>query len=798
MKKNNLGFMLAETLLVTIFVAGVLIYLYLQFSNLIKNYNDSYKYNSVEELYALEDVVEFIQNDEFAMRYIYNNTSNLHYIDISNCSLFSDPVTCKRLLNYTNVNEIFVTTNTIPKRYVNDYSVGLSRFINKIIPGELEPYRVVASFKNGNYATVRFKNTKFSDINTSVGGDIVVTFNPNDGSLNSETKNVSYNDTYGALPEEPKREGYIFAGWYNNIVKAAMFEDSHGIATDSGEYIPYNSNYMTTPYLIPVKGGVTLYSNMEICGIYSYDSNGHYIRRESSYTTVHPISNNAAFIRIEIRKDIGDFNYYINNLIINEYQNSDVLEYINSPITQSTINKIYQDHMLYARWIPRGATYLRDSHVIANYDMKLRNDTILLDINGSNNGTVVNGTWDYDSLTFNGTDSWVNLGVVNNQRQTLQVTFEPTAVGTYQYVIGNWESGGGGINIRSDGLIVGEYYINGAYRQVVSSTIVENNKKYNVALTYDGYVLKLYVNGCLEAATLSQGTISSSLDNTPMALGTNPGPTSASNVNYFKGKIYNAAIHDVALDANQIAIDADVTGLYLEKDTFIVSNFNSWTVDQAKADIDNNGILTINLAGTSIATSPMFEVNGGFWYPVFDAFGINSAESCNGLAGVNYYSEYFNSSNAQVSAYSNDTGNGWAACYTKEAWVSINWNGYNSKYSNSAVVNPRYGPDVKYVRVKFNGGNTWSAVPVKIRNFELHGEAIKNSFYDIKIMTSGNIGITTIKYASGNKDINYFRTSGTVVNGSYVRVTQNGTYTVYVKDNNGNEVVKTIVITDIV
>lgn len=798
MKKNNLGFMLAETLLVTVFVAGVLIYLYLQFSNLNKNYNDSYKYNSVEELYALEDIVDLIQNDEFAINYIYSNTANLHYIDISNCSLFTDSATCRKLLRTANVNEIFVTTNTIPKKYVNDYSAGLNRFINKITPGDAEPYRIVASFKNGNYATLRFKNTKFPDVETqSYGGDIVVTLSPNDGSLSSTTKEISYNSVYGALPT-PVRTGYTFGGWYNNIVKASMFEDSHGIATGSGEYIPYNSNYMATPYLIPVKGGVTLYSNMEICGIYSYDSNGHYIRRESSYTTTHPISNNAAFIRVEIRKDLGDFDYYMNNLVINEYQNSDVLEYINNPITQSTINKIYQDHMLYAKWTPKGATYLRNSHVIANYDMKYRNDDVLLDINGNRNGTVNNGTWGYDYLTFNGTNTWVNFGTMNTENQTIQVTFEPTAVGTYQYVIGNWEGGGGGINIKSDGTIMGEYYINGEYHQVSSSTIVENNKKYNVALTYDGYVLKLYVNGSLESATLALGTIGASLDSTPFALGTNPGPSSTSNVNYFTGKIYNAAIHDVALSADQIAIDADTTGLYLEKDTYLISNFNDWTFSQDLADLDINGVITLKASGTAIAVSPTFEVNGGFWYPEFDAFSITAAPSCDGRAGANYTSEYYNASMVATAALEGNTNNGWGTCYSLNAWSTIDWSGYNSKYSSRAVVNPRYGPNIKYVRIKFNAGNTWSGVPIKIRNFKIHGESIPNDFYNIKVMTNGNIGVSTVKYASGNKDVSYFRTSGTVVNGNLIRVTQNGTYTVYLKDNAGNEVVKTIVISDIV
>ena len=797
MKKNNLGFMLAETLLVTVFVAGVLIYLYLQFSNLNKNYNDSYKYNSVEELYALEDIVEFIQNDEFAINYIYSNTANLHYIDISNCSLFTDTVTCRKLLKTANVNEIFVTTNTIPKKYVNDYSAGLNRFINKITPGETEPYRVVASFKNGNYATLRFKNTQYTDVEQQTyGGDIVVTLNPNDGSLNYTTKEISYNSTYGTLTT-PVRVGHTFAGWYNNIVKATVFENDHQVNNDTGEYYAYESNYMTTPYLIPVKGGVTLYSNMVITGIYSYDASGNFIRRESSYSTTHSIDPNAAFIRISIRKDLGDFDYYMNNLVINEYQNSDVLEYVNGPITQSTINKIYQDHMLYAKWTPRGATELRNSHVIANYDMSYRNNNVLLDINGNRNGVAYNGTWGYDYLTFDGSSTWINLGEINTEKQTIQVTFSASEITSSKYIIGNWEYGGGGIYINSTGTIGGQYYINGQYYYVNGKTQVGVNEKHNAALTYDGQSIRLYVDGCLDAVTLIDGTIAAPQSSTVMAIGANPEGNAAAS-GYFKGKIYNAAIHDVALSADQIAIDAGTTGLYLEKDTYIVSNFNDWTVNQTLADIDMNGILTINQSGSGVVVSPKFEVNGGFWYVVFDSFSINEVSSCEGQTGLSFTSEYLDSSNAAAVSLDNYTSNGWGVCYPKETWNEFDWGGYNSKYSTKAAAFPRYGPNVKYVRIRFNIGNTWSEPPIKLRNFEVHGEAIKNSFYNIKVMTNGNIGITTIKYASGSKDVSYFRTSGTVVNGNLIRVTQNGTYTVYLKDNNGNEVVKTIVINDIV
>ena len=156
MLKNNRGFMLAETLLVTTFIAGVLIYLYIQFTNLNKNYGDSYNYNTVEDLYALYDVVEFINSDEYAISYIEDNITEQKYIDISNCSLFTDGTLCKKLLNLENINEIFITTNTVPKANITDYTSGLINFINKINPSGIETYRLVASFNNNTYATLRF------------------------------------------------------------------------------------------------------------------------------------------------------------------------------------------------------------------------------------------------------------------------------------------------------------------------------------------------------------------------------------------------------------------------------------------------------------------------------------------------------------------------------------------------------------------------------------------------------------------------------------------------------------------
>ena len=156
MKKKNRGFMLAETLLVTAFVAGLLVYLYIQFMNLSSSYDDAYDYNTVEDLYALSDIVDYIYSDERAYEYIKNNVINEKYIDITNCTLFTDTSNCEKLFGYEKVTEVFITTNVVPKSDITNYSTSFMKFIKKINSSGLEPYRIIASFENKTYATLRF------------------------------------------------------------------------------------------------------------------------------------------------------------------------------------------------------------------------------------------------------------------------------------------------------------------------------------------------------------------------------------------------------------------------------------------------------------------------------------------------------------------------------------------------------------------------------------------------------------------------------------------------------------------
>lgn len=156
-KKNNEGYMLIETLLVTVFVAGVLIFLFMQFSKLSNAYDQSYIYNTPEGLYALEDVREFITTDINFLEYINNNIPDKYkYIDITSCNQFENKEYCLKLFELENIDKIFITTNNIPKEKITSYNTSFTNFINKIgMEGE-ESYRIVASFNNSTYATIRF------------------------------------------------------------------------------------------------------------------------------------------------------------------------------------------------------------------------------------------------------------------------------------------------------------------------------------------------------------------------------------------------------------------------------------------------------------------------------------------------------------------------------------------------------------------------------------------------------------------------------------------------------------------
>lgn len=187
MKKREKGFMLVETLVVSTLVSIVLIALYVQFNNIINNFDRDSRYNSVNNLYATQNIKNFILRD--ATGNFYTNLKNLldeniregnsHFLKIiTDCSGNSANAyqtnACTNfdfVTRFYNIKQIIFTLETVELRDI-DYQLldnaNFERFIRSI-KNDIEvkydengnriyDYRIIVEFENNEYATLTIAN----------------------------------------------------------------------------------------------------------------------------------------------------------------------------------------------------------------------------------------------------------------------------------------------------------------------------------------------------------------------------------------------------------------------------------------------------------------------------------------------------------------------------------------------------------------------------------------------------------------------------------------------------------------
>ena len=244
-------------------------------------------------------------------------------------------------------------------------------------------------------------------------------------------------------------------------------------------------------------------------------------------------------------------------------------------------------------------------------------------------------------------------------------------------------------------------------------------------------------------------------------------------------------------------IDTTNPTLTLAKITYIEEDFSDWTLNNAS--VDSNGVLVLGEDGNNFsARTKTYNVNGGFWYPTFDAYTSSVTNGFYPHGGIYWSTSYYDDNMNPSNSLSGDAGNGWAVLVSLNEWKNnIYWNnGYNNINDPVVVSNKRYGPNVKYVDIQIEM-NSYCQPPVKVRNFKIYGEAIPNDFYLIKVTANDNNEISEIKYAKGDKDSTYFKDFGEKVNDNQIKVIKNGTYSVCAIDKAGNMTVQKIVIDQI-
>lgn len=166
-KLDSKGFLLTELLVTATLVSTVLIFLYTQFYTIKRSYDTSFKYNTVNGLYALSNVRSFLEeNDIYILTQGLNTTS---YIDLKNDNLQTANTTYfNELMTGLNIKSLIFTNQNIDN-LINQINNGtalnsdtneyedLKKFIKRIDFDNKDTsnnYRIIAEFNDNTFASI--------------------------------------------------------------------------------------------------------------------------------------------------------------------------------------------------------------------------------------------------------------------------------------------------------------------------------------------------------------------------------------------------------------------------------------------------------------------------------------------------------------------------------------------------------------------------------------------------------------------------------------------------------------------
>ena len=166
-KLDSKGFLLTELLVTATLVSTVLIFLYTQFYTIKRSYDTSFKYNTVNGLYALSNVRSFLEeNDIYILTQGLNTTS---YIDFKNDNLQTANTTYfNELMTGLNIKYLIFTNQNIDN-LINQINNGtalnsdtneyedLKKFIKRIDFDNKDTsnnYRIIAEFNDNTFASI--------------------------------------------------------------------------------------------------------------------------------------------------------------------------------------------------------------------------------------------------------------------------------------------------------------------------------------------------------------------------------------------------------------------------------------------------------------------------------------------------------------------------------------------------------------------------------------------------------------------------------------------------------------------
>jgi competence protein ComGC len=163
-KLNKKGFMLTETLIVSTMLIGVLLILYVQFKNVTRSFSESFTYNTIDSSYNLYNAKLYIEKSNYSL--IAEKLKSTTYVDLTDCSsmYFSNTTYCQSLFTKLGIKKIIMTNENIYSLIQNnDFDEDFALFLKSVKYQSTDGYRLVASFTDGTFSSIKILNDQKFD-----------------------------------------------------------------------------------------------------------------------------------------------------------------------------------------------------------------------------------------------------------------------------------------------------------------------------------------------------------------------------------------------------------------------------------------------------------------------------------------------------------------------------------------------------------------------------------------------------------------------------------------------------------
>ncbi len=258
--KNNKGFALTEVLILSAVVIGLLTFMYIQFKNINRGYQYSFKYDTVEGMYLANNILNYIKEDNYdkLIEILQNRTEG--YLDITDCNIniFETNAFCEQLFEKSKIKQIIFTEENLFKIKNNMANLDneTKKYINQIKTlNSSNDYRIIIKYDNDTFATMRFnKGNAYvqRDLITHLDG-INNTGNGHSSNINT-WKDLSGHNTDATLYNNPiwNNKSITFDGIddYGIIENTENMEFAEGLTLETRVKILSTENGSARNYLM--------------------------------------------------------------------------------------------------------------------------------------------------------------------------------------------------------------------------------------------------------------------------------------------------------------------------------------------------------------------------------------------------------------------------------------------------------------------------------------------------------------------------------------------------------------------